>query len=228
MNQDRIWDYFQNNVEGDAAFNADVRYQYLANAVLLGESVLNIGVGKGGLEKILMRKGVDVSCLDPSEESIQRLKTNLSLGEKARLGYSQAIPFEDKKFDVVVMSEVLEHLEDVVLDQTMHEVSRVLKVGGRFIGTVPADENLQENVAVCPDCGKVFHRWGHVQSFSRERLQEKLSSVFVNPLIKREYFGNYEALNWKGRLGWIAKKIMMVSGIKGAGETFFFSAGKIK
>ena len=79
--------------------------------------------------------------------------------EKAAVGYSDAIPFPNAHFDVVVMSEVLEHLPEDVLTSSLCEVDRVLRLHGRFIGTVPADEELAANQVVCPRCGEVFHRW---------------------------------------------------------------------
>jgi SAM-dependent methyltransferase len=47
------------------------------------------------------------------------------------------LPFEDGAFDVVVSCDVLEHVEDI--DQSLDEISRVLRPGGSFIGFVPAE-----------------------------------------------------------------------------------------
>ncbi len=175
MEQAKIWDYFQNHANAQGAFdNARPRYEFLARQVGASMSVLNVGVGRGALEAILVQKGAVVSCLDPSEESIAQIGERHGLGERARVGFSQSMPFPDGQFDVVIMSEVLEHLADEVLGPTVDEVRRVLKSGGRFIGTVPANEVLQDNMAMCPHCGETFHRWGHVQSFSSERLGSML------------------------------------------------------
>ena len=175
MDQSKIWDHFQNDDEaGDVFVNALPRYEFIAQRIASGMSVLNIGVGRGGLEAILIKKGAVVSCLDPSESTIDRLRKQYELGERARVGFSQAIPFPDSQFEVVVMSEVLEHLSDDVLNSTLVDVRRVLKPDGHFIGTVPANENLPDNGAMCPHCGKSFHRWGHLQSFSLIRLRELL------------------------------------------------------
>lgn len=225
MDQTKIWDYFQNDEEiGDAAFNARPRYEFLAQQISPEMRVLNIGVGRGGLEAILLKKGVQVSSLDPGENAIDRLRKQFGLGEQAKVGYSQAIPFPDHQFDIVVMSEVLEHLSDDVLVATLAEVQRVLKVGGRFVGTVPADENLLDNRVVCPHCGERFHRWGHLQSFSDERLSTILKEQFQSVKIARHFFGEVRTLNWKGRLGWAFKKLLMGLGVKGSGESFSFSA----
>merc|ERR1711920_563495 len=42
-----------------------------------------------------------------------------------------AVPFPDNSFDVVIMSDVLEHLLD--LKKALREVARVLKPGGVFL-----------------------------------------------------------------------------------------------
>ncbi|MDP3332334.1 MAG: class I SAM-dependent methyltransferase [Methylococcaceae bacterium] len=227
MDQTKIWDYFQNQDETSDAFaGARSRYEFLAQQVKKGQRVLNIGVGRGGLEAILLTNGAVVSCLDPSEKSIENLRHQFALGDRAQVGFSQAMPFPDSEFDVVIMSEVLEHLSDEVLHSTLSEVSRVLRDGGKFIGTVPADENLVENLVMCPHCGKPFHRWGHIQSFDAKRLTDLLQTPFKNITVSRHFFGDTDSLNWKGRIASIIKIIMVRSGVKGSGETYFFSASK--
>jgi SAM-dependent methyltransferase len=186
MDQTKIWDYFQNSSEQDVFGGAAPRYRFLASRVDSKSSALNIGVGRGGLELILHKKGVEVSALDPSERSINGLKASIPIAERARVGFSQSIPFEDESFDFVVMSEVLEHLSDDVLVKSLKEINRVLKKGGKFIGTVPANETLSGQQVACPKCGEVFHQWGHVQSFNQYSLQNLLSSSEGLVVIKLE------------------------------------------
>lgn len=225
MDQERIWDYFQNEDElGDSVFNARPRYEYVASQIDPGSRVLNIGVGRGGLEAILIDKGVEVWSLDPGERSIQRIQHNLGMGEHARVGFSQALPFDQNSFDVVVVCEVLEHLSDEVLQATFQEVKRVLTPGGRFVGTLPADENLLENRVMCPHCGKAFHRWGHLQTFTKSRLQFLLGDHFESIRISRHFFGEARSLNWKGRVLLGSKRLLVRLGVTGSLESFFFSA----
>lgn len=198
MDQKKIWDHFQNNEEMDHAFDkAFPRYAYIANQVASGVSVLNIGVGRGGLESILLKKEAIVSCLDPSESAIVRLRKQYDLGDRAQVGFSQSMPFPDSNFDVVVMSEVLEHLSDELLSSTLVEVRRVLKPDGRFIGTVPANEILLDNRTVCPHCGEAFHRWGHMQSFSLSSLQELLlANNFAVLRVETRVFPDWQRSGW--------------------------------
>lgn len=92
------------------------------------------------------------------------------MGGRARQGYSQNIPFDTGHFDKVIMTEVLEHLPNDVLNATLNEVKRVLKLGGEFTGTVPYREKLQDSEVFCPHCQAHFHRWGHHQSFDSVSL----------------------------------------------------------
>ncbi len=95
MNQEKIWEAFQNNESLlDIGFPARKRFEFIAKYIEKGSSVLNIGVGNGYLESVLVSKGVDVSCLDPSISAIEKIRERLGMGEQAQPGYSQDIPFQ--------------------------------------------------------------------------------------------------------------------------------------
>lgn len=169
IEQDNIWKYYQNQAR--QSFDSSYpRLRYLAESCCPGERVLNIGVGSGYLEKILVDLGVEIYSLDPCLETIGRLSAELNLGSRAQQGYSHNLPFEAGYFDKVIMTEVLEHLSGDVIHLTLEEIKRVLKPGGKFTGTVPFRENLQDNEVVCPRCQAQFHRWGHISSFDAESM----------------------------------------------------------
>ena len=225
MEQDKIWELYQNAPEfADTFSQAGGRYQYIVSRIPKGAKVLNIGIGRGALEEMLINRGEHVSSLDPSIASVENLRDRLGLGDNAQVGYSQSIPFEDHSFDFVIMSEVLEHLDESVVEDTLIEVNRVLKKNGMFVGTVPADENLQENFVVCPKCTERFHRWGHVQSFSQERLSDTLCQFFNKANVKRVVLVDPKQLNWKGRIALILRKIQAFFGIRGVNQNFYFEA----
>ena len=166
VDQTRIWDHFQ--TQGAASFEGNRgRLDHMAKFVRKGECVLNIGIGNAYFEKTARTRGGIVFSLDPSEKAVAAHRERMGLVDEVQVGFAHAIPFETNKFDLVVMSEVLEHIPDSQLSATGREVFRVLKRGGRFIGTVPGRDSLEENWVVCPNCGSQFHRWGHVRVFSR-------------------------------------------------------------
>lgn len=226
MDQTKIWDHFQNDDEaGDVFINALPRYEFIAKQIALGMSVLNIGVGRGGLESFLLKKGAVVSCLDPSENTIDRLRKQYELGERAQVGFSQSMPFPDSQFDVVVMSEVLEHLDDEMLNSTLAEIRRVLKPDGYFIGTVPANENLVDNHTVCPHCGEAFHRWGHVQSFSPMRLREVLlANNFTVLQNGTRAFPDWRRSGWRNLVKSLIRYLMGRAGSPISSPNIYFKA----
>lgn len=66
------------------------------------------------------------------------------------------LTFSDNTFDVIINSDVLEHVAD--LDKTLSEIKRILKPGGFHVFTIPVDCELAESVerAKVID-GKIVH-----------------------------------------------------------------------
>jgi SAM-dependent methyltransferase len=226
MDQQTLWEQLQSGVHcGEVVFGPSrARYEYLARIVGPARKVLNIGVGLGGLEERLFETGCDVFSIDPGEQAIATMREKFGSDGRFKVGEAQLIPFPDGEFDTVVMSEVLEHLGDDVLSDSVGEVRRVLKPGGRFIGTVPADEVLEINRCVCLHCGESFHRWGHQQSFSAESLNELLEAQFSNLCIERRHFSYAGYLNWKGKIQRLLRIAALVAGIHGSTDSFAFQA----
>lgn len=224
--QEAIWAYFQNEApESFAGSGARIRY-LVARAGSRGAKVLNIGVGSGLFEQAAIKRGIDVFSLDPDDGIIAKLRQKWGLGEKARTGYGQAIPFDSNSFDTVVVSEVLEHLTDETLAQTLNEIERILKPGGRVIGTVPAREDLAAQTAVCPDCSRRFHRWGHLQRFDAARVTDLLARQFTVTTVSERPFMSFRHLNWKGKLVATFKLLLWRLGVHGASENVYFEAAK--
>lgn len=227
MNQDLIWDHFQN--EGVASFHgATPRLEFLVRQLRRGERVLNIGVGSGQLEMLAERKGVEIWALDPGERAIERLRGLLSLGERAQRGYSQQIPFPDGHFGAVIMTEVLEHLDDDVRGRSLIEVRRVLKAGGRLIGTVPARERLHESDVICPDCGHQFHRWGHKAAFDVPAMIKFLEGALAVETVHERFFNEWDSVGWGRRATGLVKKLLSWWGLGtyGVARNIYFAARK--
>lgn len=227
MEQEKIWEYFQN--DGVDSFDGNKRrLRILASRIKKKETkILNIGIGNGFLEKILFDHGKSVYCLDPSETAITNICSSLGLSpDHAKVGYSQKIPFAANFFDVVIMSELIEHLDDDTLRKSLTEAARVLKPGGRLIGTTPANEKLDVNKCVCPACNEIFHRWGHTQSFDDVEIRKIFNKDFNHTIIERKFFGDWQAVNWKGKIGYGIKEITLACGFKGSNENYLFTANK--
>ena len=67
---------------------------------------------------------------------LQKVVTPLPLDKNYDVLWDKKkLPFENDVFDIVLMTEVLEHVENV--DITLREINRVLKIGGLILVTVP-------------------------------------------------------------------------------------------
>ncbi len=102
-------------------------------------AILEIGCSGGPLLQRLRSTGyTDLTGIDVSEVGIavaqQRGIPNVSCMDGANL------TFPDASFDLVVASDVLEHIEDEA--QALREWTRVLKPGGKLLVFVPAFQIL--------------------------------------------------------------------------------------
>ena len=221
MEQTKIWSHFQNR-RHDVFSQAENRHRFLLGRIPRGR-ILNIGVGHGGFERIAAAAQREVYSLDPDGDAVARIA---QLGiSKAVEGSIDAMPFDDGYFDGVVCSEVLEHLGDDLLTKGLAEIRRVMRSAGELHGTVPADENLSESEVICPCCGALFHRWGHAQSFSQERLRKLLDGV-GSAHIERRTFVHWPSLNWKGKTAASLRMLLATFGSSGGAGNYYFTVRK--
>jgi SAM-dependent methyltransferase len=206
-----MWAFHQNeNV--DSFSGAIPRLRSLARAVfrlarrngIVNPAVLNIGVGNGCLEELILRGGGEAFSVDPDERALSRLAGK---GVKCYVGKIENLPFNDKDLDFVVVSEVLEHLDEPERTKGLAEIRRVLKVGGYILGTVPYCENLQQNTTICPHCGEVFHRWGHKKAFDLGNIAQELAAHFQIERLTRTAFVSFSG---NSVLAWVKALVRIV------------------
>ena len=93
----------------------------------LGQSILDVGCGKGEVMKFINRQrefrvtGVDI--FKPYLQECQKLRCY----DNVILADVRTLPFESKSFDVVLCMEVLEHLEKDEGEKLLHELERVAR-----------------------------------------------------------------------------------------------------
>lgn len=96
--------------------------------------ILDVGCANGYYTKLYAKKCKRIIGIDSNHELIKRAKE-----ENPKIEFIEAdaekIPFEDEEFDIIIMSDVLEHVKSEEL--ALNEVYRVLKKNGKLIITVP-------------------------------------------------------------------------------------------
>jgi ubiquinone/menaquinone biosynthesis C-methylase UbiE len=95
------------------------------------------------------------------------------------------LPFNDKSFDCVIASEIIEHVFDPA--EFIKELFRVVKKGGRLILTTPYKEKLI--YYLCIHCNQKTPANAHIHSFDEMKL-ERLYSGSDLESFKFETFGN--------------------------------------
>ncbi len=133
-------------------------------------SVLDVGCNSGELMVILKQKGCRVVGVDISDKALAIAKKK---GLRVKKASAEELPFKDKRFDVVVLREVLVHIHEPL--KALKEIRRVLKPGGFMIGTVP-HANLERIVW---DDKRLHHRY-----YDEERLTSDLKQDFEDIHIK--------------------------------------------
>lgn len=102
-----------------------------------GDRVLDVATGTGLVAAALVQRyGCSVVGLDQSEQMLGRARVRLAnnpvLGAHVELmrGEAERLPFADGEFDALTFTYLLRYVDDPA--QTMHELARVVKPGGRI------------------------------------------------------------------------------------------------
>lgn len=110
----------------------DVHKEVLRMADLkAGESLLDIGIGTGLLEEMISEE-INVSGIDISEKMMEKIKQK-NLKVELSKGSFNKIPYEDRRFNVVVSCFAFHHLSDKEKEDSVLEMKRVLNNKGRIV-----------------------------------------------------------------------------------------------
>jgi SAM-dependent methyltransferase len=169
-------------IVGDAVIDLASRYTALAG------NILDYGCSHGFLIEKLLKRAIPCEGLEFSSDSAKKVAQKFENNEKFKgmtVVQNLPSPLESCKFDLIFVLEVLEHLLDGWLDQTLNELYRITKKGGLVVVTVPNEENLDANKVLCPDCGAIFHTIQHVRSWSKETLVSRMQNAGFQEVLSR-------------------------------------------
>ncbi|MBP9191704.1 MAG: class I SAM-dependent methyltransferase [Ignavibacteria bacterium] len=131
-------DKFYNHPNFAFRYIEQKRIEKLIEAAEIKESdkILEVGCGAGHiLEKV--RKG-KLYGIDISEIQIERTKKRMGDKVELKKAPGENIPYEDKFFDKILCSEVIEHVIDP--REVLKEISRVLKDDGILSLSIPNED----------------------------------------------------------------------------------------
>ncbi len=163
-------------------------------------TILDVGCGNGYQIAPFVKRN-KVYGLDISEANIRKATAK---GIKAQLhDVEEPIPFEDNFFDVVVCSEILEHL--FFPENALKECYRVLKKSGLFIVTIPNLYCLRNRISMMMGRNCKFIEYPmnrqHIRFFSSYGMIEilKKTGFKIESFRGQEFAMNF---NWPFQLIW--------------------------
>jgi len=146
-----------------------------------GTRVLDAGCGCGRhLSEAFRYKGVDVVGIDMKKADVLTSHNTVKImkqkgedgggGGLVSVGDITRLPFDDETFDIVICSEVLEHIPDH--KKAAQEILRVLKPGKSLVVSVP--RYLPERI--CWALSSDYHNeeGGHVRIYRKKALIDML------------------------------------------------------
>jgi len=141
-----------------------------------GKRMLDVGCGMGYFVDLFERNGAKCTGVDIDDSCLDYCRSKMR-GEYLKLDLTEIpYPFPNEYFDIVVCSEVLEHIENngAVID----EIRRILKPNGIFIASVPCREGMFgsffKNIGH-GDAGENSFEYHHHSGFSGKQLMELIS-----------------------------------------------------
>ena len=157
-NQKEVWEIYAENTTEIARAKETVTY--IPDEVA---SVLDIGCGNGIITNLIDREvviGMDFADLPLRNVKKDAIRASID-----------SLPFKEGTFDLVLMTEVLEHLPNRVYRKALREIGRLQ--AKYLLISIPFEENLEANQCKCGSCGSIFHPAHHYRTFNEDWFVEE-------------------------------------------------------
>ena len=208
------------------------RFQALLAAMLRlpGKQVLEIGVNPGHFTEMARMAGYNVHGSDLFPEHRAELWQKLAVDVKRWNIDHEPPPFAEAQFDIILFSEVIEHLANPPLE-ALETFARLLKPGGHLIVSTPNQFYLKSRLRTLFDVllwrpfdhTDEFEAWANLRSEARYYTHSRLFSMpqlawmgqkAGYTVVAREYHAAYEpvGLEWPRMITaphrWIVKAVI--------------------
>jgi len=125
------------------------------------KTILDVGCGDGIICNPLGKRFNTVG-IDFVQEALLHITT------KKVQACAEFLPFKGSSFDLVLLSDILEHLSKDVLSEVINQAQRVSRK--YVLVNVPNKEDLSLNTVICPRCSNKFHINWHKMSFDEDKV----------------------------------------------------------
>ncbi len=177
----------------------------------LGTRLLELGTGIGNLTPLFLENGREVTAIDIDDNLLQvhrqRVRASgalrvecVSLQEVARR------PAEKSRYDAVVSSNVLEHIDDNAIKEVVEAMHVVLKPGGHAVHWVPAMQGI---------FGSLDTAFGHFRRYDKTSAAALFQGSAFR-VLSCSYWNMIGSLGW-----WFAGTVLRREAIPRSSALFF-------
>lgn len=181
---------FRDNKDHKYAYNFDfnVMHHYMLKSFIpffKGENLLELGSYKGDFTKRLLPYFNDISCVEASEEALNVAKNEIKNGVKFYHDVFEKVSLPEK-YDNIVLTHVLEHLDDPV--QVLKRINyEWLSDKGRLFLVCPNANAPSRQIAV--KMGLISHNYavtpaeekhGHRITYTLDTLERDTKTAGLN------------------------------------------------
>ena len=170
-------------------------------------TMLDVGCGEGRHIFGIMQNYPEMKCigldmdddsLEKAEEGYEFFESISNAGAEFLKGSAYSLPFQNNSLDLIVCSEVLEHLHQY--NDAVKEIHRVLKPGGKFYASVPASWPEK----ICWALSKDYQNQpgGHLRIFNQSKLVSEISDAGFKFLSSDRFHSIHAPYWWIRCLFW--------------------------
>ena len=164
------------------------------------DTVVDVGCGDGGFIGFCARQGAETIFVDQDEERLRgteaRIKASPARAYRAIHSDCNPIPLDDGTGDLVICTEVLEHVPDPV--QFLGELIRVAKPGAQLLITVPDARSESFVAATAPP--QYFQVPNHIRIFSTDEFRQLILDAGLD-IESHQFMGCFWSVYWP--LSWL-------------------------
>ncbi len=173
----------------------------LNKSSLNSKKLLEVGCGMGYFSAKAYELGANVTGVDIGDRLIKKSKKRVPKG-KFQVATASDLPFDNNSFDIVICTEVLEHIDNQ--DKAINELIRVLAKKGKLVITTPNKIykplfDILGFLKIRPYKGN--EKWYFTWELKRLLLSKKVSIVkeanfnFIYPVKFLDYFEKFSFLS---------------------------------
>lgn len=172
----------------------------------LGTEILEVGCGNGNFTALLGGSGARVLGIDIDPAFVGEARAATAHLDNVTIEHADITKHhQDKRFDTVVMLDVLEHIEDDIA--LLANLKERIKPGGSLIVKTPAMPSLY---------GSLDKAVGHFRRYSRRDLSSRLLRAGFDRI-------DVHAFNAAGVLGWWINGSLLGRTVPPAGQLKSFN-----